>query len=88
MQTDTIFNHETILLDGHNFGDCEFRDCRLVYRGEQVPVFTDCRFHQCDWRLEGPANRTLEHLKVMWGAGSKSVVQSLIKEITGATARS
>jgi hypothetical protein len=75
-------------LDGESFHDCEFRGCRLIYRGEQVPIMSGCRFHDCEWRLEGPASRTLDHIKLMWAVGSKSVVQGMIKEITGAPPRS
>ena len=83
----TIFNHETVALDGESFSDCEFRDCRLVYSGGEPPVFAGCSFHDCEWKLEGPAAHTLAHLKAMWAAGAKSTVQSLIKEITGAPGR-
>ena len=57
MQTDTIFHHETIALDGEAFSDCQFRDCRLVYAGGEPPVFTGCRFEDCEWRMEDAAAR-------------------------------
>ena len=44
MQTATIFNHETVVLDGEHFADCEFQDCRMVFNGGGVPVFENCRF--------------------------------------------
>ena len=78
------FNHETVSLDGERFAECEFRDCRLVYAGGDAPVFTDCRFDNCDWKMDGAAGQTLEHLRAMWAAGAKAPVQGLIKEITGA----
>jgi hypothetical protein len=87
MQTATIYNHETLDLDGESFSDCEFRQCRLVYRGGEPPHFRNCRFDDCDWRLDDAAQRTLGHLKVMWGAGAKAQVQALIKEITGGGGR-
>lgn len=87
MPSATIFNHETVALDGEAFSDCEFRDCRMVYSGGAPPAFDNCRFHDCDWRIEGPAQDTLAFLKVMWGAGAKTTVQGLIKEITGAGGR-
>jgi len=83
MPSDTIFNHETVVLDGETFADCEFRDCRMVYGGGEPPSFTHCRFHDCDWKFDAAAARTLEHLKVLWGLGGKAKVQALIKEITG-----
>lgn len=87
MQTATIFNHETVALDGEHFSDCEFRDCRLVYAGGEAPLFESCRFHDCDWKFEGAAARTLAHLKAVWAAGGKAQVQAMIKDITGAGGR-
>jgi hypothetical protein len=84
MQTAIIFNHETVMLDGERYAGCEFRGCRLVYRGGEPPHFEDCRFDNCDWRFEDAAANTLAHLKVVWGAGGKSTVQALIKTMTGA----
>lgn len=82
MQTATIFNLETVPLDGEMFADCEFRECRMVYSGGKPPVFDNCRFDGCDWRFDDAAARTLAHLKVVWAAGGKAQVQALIKEIT------
>ncbi len=82
MQTATIFNLETVPLDGEVFADCEFRDCRMVFSGGKPPVFDNCRFDTCDWRFDDAAARTLAHLKVVWAAGGKAQVQALIKEIT------
>jgi len=84
MQSSTAFTQETVQLDGESFADCEFKKCRMVYAGGENPTFINCRFEDCDWRFEGAAGRTLEHLKAVWGAGAKARVQLLIKEITGA----
>jgi hypothetical protein len=85
MQTATIFNHETVPLDGEAFSDCEFRGCRMVYRGGEPPKFESCRFDECDWRFEDAAARTVAHMKVVWSAGGKAPVQALIKTITAAS---
>jgi len=87
MQTDTLFNHETVQLDGEAFSDCEFRGCRMVYKGGELPVFIDCKFDDCDWRFEDAAARALAHMKIVWGVGGKAPVQALIKEITGGGGR-
>jgi hypothetical protein len=84
MQTLTIFNQETVALDGESFADCEFRDCRLVYRGGEPPSFSGCRFDDCEWKFEDAAARTLAHMKTVWGVGGKASVQALIKTVTGA----
>ena len=87
MNEGVTYNHETVVLDGEAFRRCEFRDCRLVYSGGEPPTFTGCRFHDCEWRFEDAAARTLAHLKVAWAAGAKAPVQAIIKEITGAGGR-
>jgi hypothetical protein len=87
MNVATIYNHETVWLDGESFSDCEFRECRLVYSGGEVPLFTGCQFNGCDWKFEDAAARTLAHLKQIWAVGGKAPVQALIKEITGAAGR-
>jgi hypothetical protein len=84
MAQDAIYNHETVALDGEHFSSCEFRDCRMVYTGGEPPVFENCRFDDCDWRIEEAAERTLAYLKVLWLAGGKAQVQAMIKEITAA----
>lgn len=87
MQTATIFNLETVPLDGEMFADCEFRECRMVYSGGKPPVFDNCRFDACDWRFDDAAANTLAHLKVVWAAGGKAQVQAMIKEITVSNGR-
>ena len=87
MPDSAMFTRETLQLDGETYSNCEFKKCRLVYSGGEVPVFEACKFEDCDWRFEDAAGRTLEHLKVVWGAGGKAVVQGLIKEITGSGGR-
>jgi hypothetical protein len=84
MQTATIYNHETVALDGESYEDCDFRGCRLVYRGGALPHFSSCRFDDCDWKFEAAAADTLGFLKLMWGVGAKAPVQNLIKTVTGA----
>ncbi|MEJ0064834.1 MAG: hypothetical protein WDM85_04875 [Caulobacteraceae bacterium] len=85
MQTATIFNHETVQLDGERFSDCEFKNCRLVYRGGEPPKFDNCKFDDVDWRFEDAAARTMAHMKTVWMSGGKAPVQALIKTITAAS---
>lgn len=84
MEVSTIFNHETVALDGEDYDGCTFQSCRMVYSGGKPPSFSDCSFQDCDWKFEDAAARTLAHLKVIWAAGGKAQVQAMIKEITGA----
>ena len=43
MQTTIIFNHETVALDGERYSGCEFRGCRMVFRGGEPPHFAAAR---------------------------------------------
>ena len=83
MQSSTLFNHETVRLDGESFADCEFRACRLVYAGGEPPEFEGCKFEGCEWKFEEAASNTLAFMKVIWGVGGKAPVQAMIKDITG-----
>jgi len=87
MEVATLFNHETVVLDGQAYADCEFRDCRMVFSGGEPPVFTNCRFEGCDWKFDDAAARTLAYLKLVWAVGGKAPVQAVIKDITGAPGR-
>ncbi len=82
MQSGVSYNHQTVVLDGETFSNCDFAACRLVYSGGVPPVFEDCRFDKCDWKFEDAASHTLSYLKLMWAVGAKPTVQTLIKEIT------
>ncbi|WP_156136701.1 MULTISPECIES: hypothetical protein [unclassified Caulobacter] len=83
MTHSTMYNHETVSLDGEHFSGCEFRGCRLIYAGGEAPTFDNCRFENCEWKFDDAAERTLAHLKVVWNNGGKAPVQAMIKEITG-----
>jgi hypothetical protein len=87
MTSGVVYNHETVSLDGETFEDCEFRACRLVYAGGEVPKFTGCRFDACEWKYDEAAARTLAYLKVVWGVGDKAQIQAQIKQITGGGGR-
>jgi uncharacterized protein YjbI with pentapeptide repeats len=82
MPNNINYSHETVVLEAESFSGCEFRDCRLIYAGGEPATLTNCKFVNCDWRLEGAASNTLAHLKLMWSAGSKAEVQAIIKDIT------
>jgi hypothetical protein len=82
--SNTTYSHDTVVLEAETFSGCEFRDCRLIYSGGEPATLIDCKFVDCDWRLDGAAASTLAFLKSMWLAGGKTDVQALIKEITAA----
>lgn len=82
MQNSVSYNHQTVMLDGETFSQCQFSACRLVYAGGPLPQFDGCHFEACEWKFEDAAARTLSYLKLMWSVGAKATVQTTIKEIT------
>lgn len=82
MPSGESYNHQTVVLDGETFSNCDFVACRLVYSGGKLPEFESCRFDNCDWKFEEAASHTLSYLKLMWSVGAKPTVQAMIKEIT------
>lgn len=82
MPDGVTYNHQTVVLDGETFSDCDFAACRLIYSGGETPQFAGCRFDDCEWKFEDGAANTLAFLKQMWNVGAKAAVQATIKEIT------
>jgi hypothetical protein len=82
VQSGASYNHETVVLDGEAFSNCTFQSCRMVYAGGGAPTFDACRFVDCEWKFEAAAAETLACLQLMWTAGAKPAVQSMIKDIT------
>lgn len=82
MQDGASYNHQTVALDGETFSNCSFQSCRLVFGGAAAPTFEDCQFVDCEWKFEGSAAETMACLKLMWNAGAKPAVQTMIKDVT------
>lgn len=77
------FTNETVHLDGQSYFDCEFKKCRMVYEGGEIPEFNGCHFDACDWKLEGAANRTVNWLKFLHATGNQTLVEGIMKMISG-----
>lgn len=84
MPSNVTYSHETVILEAETFSGCEFRDCRLIYTGGEPAQLENCKFVDCEWKLDEGAARTLAFLKTMWLAGAKASVQGLIKDVTAA----
>ncbi len=57
-----IFSNTTIGVDNHQFIDCRFSGCVLVYSGGAARA-ENCTFHNCRWLFQGPFLEILETLK-------------------------
>jgi hypothetical protein len=76
------FTTETVHLDGQIFFDCEFKQCRMIYEGGEIPIFTGCHFDSCDWRTEGAAGRTMTFLRFLNSSGNQNLIDGVKKWIS------
>ena len=59
------FENETITLDGNDFIDCTFRNCRFLYAGGDFNI-ERIRFDSLELTAEGAAARTVMLLRSLW----------------------
>jgi hypothetical protein len=77
------FLNQTIVLDGKEYLDCEFANCKLIYSGGEVPKLHRCSFAQCQWQLDEAAKRTIQFLRGIYhsGPGGRELVEETLKSI-------
>lgn len=73
----------TLALDGKRFVNCELVDCRLTFRGEQLPTFKGTRIVDCQVLFQGPAAATLQMLSQLYRSGQGSLVESIFAHLKG-----
>ncbi|HEV3117321.1 MAG TPA: hypothetical protein VGY58_09725 [Gemmataceae bacterium] len=75
--------NETVVLDGHEFVNCEFDGCRMVYRGGEMPKLQHCHFARCTWHLEEAAQRSVLFLRSVYhsGPGGRELVEETLRHI-------
>jgi hypothetical protein len=76
----TITN-STELIDGNQYSECRFDNCKLVFRGGEIPHITGCHFENCTWHFEDAAERTLvfmQHLYHGMGPGGTQLIEATI----------
>ena len=81
---DREFNGVTENLDGNSYVRCKFTDCRLIFRGGEIPRMPDCHFVSSQFIWEEAAWRTLEFLRSMrnsLGSGGKQLVEDVARQI-------
>jgi hypothetical protein len=59
------FANETIELDGNDFIDCTFSNCKFVYAGGDFNI-ERIRFDSLELTAEGAAARTVMLLRSLW----------------------
>ncbi|SKA20059.1 hypothetical protein [Pantoea eucalypti] len=80
----SVYEKTTVVLDGHHFEDCTFRECVIIYKGTSGVNLIGCKFYDCQWKLDGAAANTLQFLRTMYqgmGDFGKAMVEETFKNI-------
>jgi hypothetical protein len=78
------FSNATETIDGNTYTDCRFDNCKLVYRGGEMPRIGGCHFENCQWQFEDAAERTLVFLRQLYhgmGAGGAQLVEATLAQL-------
>lgn len=79
-QTKQLFRRQEVILDDGLFEDCSFEECVMVYSGGPVAMIRPT-IHNCRWRFEKAASRTLEFLKGLHSLGQSAAMEELFKDL-------
>jgi hypothetical protein len=78
------FTKNTIELDGGEFIDSTFVDCKLVYHGGALPKIEQVKLEDSRFALRGSAANTVAFLKLLWSLGEKDAVEAILADIKSA----
>lgn len=77
------FANQSVELDGNEFYACEFKNCKLTYRGGQPPNIVDCSFNGFQINFEGCAATTLAFMSTLYHGGFKPIMEATFDNIRG-----
>ena len=60
------FDGHTVVLDGQVFIACDFRNCRLVYKGSETVTMERCNISDCRFDFEDAALRTVTFMQALY----------------------
>lgn len=78
------FSSASETIDGNTYTDCRFDNCKLVYRGGEMPRISGCHFENCQWQFEDAAERTLVFLRQLYhgmGTGGAQLVEATLAQL-------
>lgn len=78
------FSNENIALDFNQFIECEFVDCKLIYRGYGPVDLEGCSFRNVQWIFSDAAGNTIKFMAGIYsgaGEGGKKLIEDTFKNI-------
>lgn len=79
------FNNQSVDIDGNRYEACRFTNCRLVYKGGNLPQFVRCTFSGSDIQLEDAAQATVKYLEGLHRGGLVGPVDTVLNDIQRGT---
>jgi hypothetical protein len=76
--------NQTVILDGNEFHDCEFRHCNFIYKGQEAVKLEHCHIAGCTWQFEDAALRTVIMLKGLYMTGNvgREIVDAIFRAVS------
>jgi hypothetical protein len=78
------FTGATEVIDGNQYNECQFHNCRLIYRGGEMPRISGCHFENCQWQFEEAAERTLIFMRQLYhgmGTGGAQLIEATLAQL-------
>lgn len=82
--TNNIYHGTTVPVDGQDFRNCVFQNCRILYSGGAMPSIVGCNFSNCQFDFDGAARRTLVYLYNIYhglGEHGKTHIEAIFNAI-------
>ncbi len=74
----------TEVIDGNQYNDCRFTNCKLVFRGGEIPRISGCHFENCQWQFDDAAERTLLFMRQLYhgmGTGGAQLIEATLSQL-------
>lgn len=79
-----MFANEDVEIDGHTFQLCSFSNCRLIFRGGDLPSLIGNRIDpDCSWTIRDAASRTVKLFQLIYANGGHGIADAIHQQITG-----
>jgi hypothetical protein len=75
------FSNRTVELDGNEYDGCDFQNCTMIYRGGEIPSFTNCSFGSPNFIFEDSAQNVLVFLQLLYHGGFQSFIEATFDNI-------
>ena len=78
------YSNATEIIDGNHYIECRFDNCKMIFRGGEIPRISGCHFENCQWQFEEAAERTLMFMRQLYhgmGAGGAQLIEATVAQL-------